>query len=363
MSRDDEPPGGSTGRGEAQARADRIRAFREELAHLERGHVLVLPPEERRRLDAHHDRILQGLARRYDIDISDTQRQMSWGMRIVSFLGAVALCAAVYFFFYRFWGLLSTPTQLGLLVAAPLLALLATEFAARREKTLYFASLAALVALACFVLNISLLGSVFNIRPTQNALLPWAAFAFILAYTYHLRLLLAGGILCFLGYMSATVGTWKGLYWDDFGERPENFILPGLLLFALPFVATHRRRDDFPVIYRFLGLLAVFLPVLILANWGEGSYFLLPDERIEHIYQIVGFIAAGAGIWIGIKRRWPEVTYLGSAFFVVLLLIKFFDWWWDWLPKYLFFLIVGLVAIGFLVLFKKLRALSSRAAA
>ena len=275
----------------------------------------------------------------------------------------MALCAAVYFFFYRFWGQLSTTAQVGLLVAAPPLAVLVTAFAARREKTLYFASLAALVAFACFVLNLSILGMIFNIRPTQNALIPWAAFAFVLAYTYRLRLTLAAGILSALGYVSSTIGTWRGLYWDDFGERPENFILPGMMLFALPLVAVHWRRDDFPAIYRLLGLLAVFLPVLVLANWGDGSYLLLSSLNVERIYQIVGFLAAGAAIWVGIRRHWPEVTYLGSTFFVVLLLFKFFDWWWDWLPRYLFFLIVGLVAIGFLVLFKKLRALSSRSAA
>jgi uncharacterized membrane protein len=358
MVRDGEPPGRSPSRADAQARADRIRAFKEELIHLERGHVLILPPEERLRLDAHHDRILQGLARQFDVDTTDAQKQMSWGMRIASFLGALAFCAAAFFFCYRFWGLLSTPAQVGLLSAAPLLALGAAEYASRKERTLYFAGIVLLVALACFVLNLIMLGAIFNVKPTHNALLPWAAFAFVVAYTYGLRLLLAGGILCLLAYMSATLGTWRGLYWISFGMRPENFILPGLLLFAVPLAARHRGNDDFPAIYRLFGLLAVFLPILVLANFGEASYLLLPDVTIERSYQVLGFILAGLAIWAGIHRRWREVTNLGCTLFVILLYTKFFDWWWVWMPKYLFFLILGLIAIGLLVLLRKLRVVT-----
>jgi hypothetical protein len=40
---------------------------------------------------------------------------------------------------------------------------------------------------------------------------------------------------------------------------------------------------------------------------------------------------------------------------VIDLYTKFYDWWWDWMPKYLFFLTLGLVAILLLLLFKRLR--------
>jgi hypothetical protein len=32
-----------------------------------------------------------------------------------------------------------------------------------------------------------------------------------------------------------------------------------------------------------------------------------------------------------------------------------FDWWWELMPKYLFFLVMGLSAILFLFIFKRLR--------
>jgi uncharacterized membrane protein len=343
-------------RAEAQRRADRIRVFREELARLEREGVLALPEAERARLRSHHDALLGRLAADFDVDLSDTQRQMSWGMRIASLLGAIALCSAVYFLFFRIWGLLSTPAQVAVLLAAPLAALAVTEIAARREPTLYFATLAALVACGCFVLDLSVLGMIFNIRPTQNAFLAWGAFALALAYAYGLRLILVAGIVSLAGYLSATVGTWSGCYWLSLGERPENFLLGGLLLFAAPAAVPHRRCHDFPPLYRLFGLLSVFIPVLVLSSWGGGSYLLFSDSAVEALYQVAGFAAAGGAIALGIRRGWNEVTNTGSTFFVIFLYTKFFDWWWEWMPKYLFFLVLALASVLVLLVLRRLRA-------
>jgi uncharacterized membrane protein len=45
----------------------------------------------------------------------------------------------------------------------------------------------------------------------------------------------------------------------------------------------------------------------------------------------------------------------GTVFFVIFLYTKFFDWWWESMPKYLFFLILGLLAILFLLVIRRLR--------
>jgi len=338
----------------AQARADRIRAFRDELSTLEREGVVRLPADLRQEAQSYHDRLLHRLAEDYDIDASSGQKRLSWGMRLASFFGALALSVAVFFFFYRFWGDLSTAVQVSLLVTAPLLVTFGVEMAARRERTRYFASLTALVAFACFVLNLSVLGKIFTITPTQNAFLAWGAFALLLAYGYDLKLMLVAGLTCVMGYLAATVGTWSGIYWLSFGERPENFILAGALIFAAGLV----RRNSYPAfsaIYRVYGLLAVFISILILSNWGRISYLPLSSETIEHLYQSAGFVLAGLTIWAGIRQRWTGMVNLGSTFFVLYLYTKLFDWWWDWLPKYIFFLALGLVAIGLLLVLRQLR--------
>src|SRR5437899_2788400 len=333
---------------QAQKRADLIRAFRDELRNLEADRILVLPDEQRARLTRYHDETLRGLARDFDVDTTDAQKQMSWGMRIASFLGALALCAAVVLFFYRFWGLLSTPVQVAILLAAPIVAVLGTDLAARLDRTLHFAGILGLIAFGCFVLDLSVLGTIFNITPSPKAFLPWAALGFLLAYAYGPRILLAAGILSLAGYLSAVTGTWGGVYWLSFGERPENFFVAGAVLLAIPLIP-HRTLHDFPPIYRIFGLLGFFLPILVLANWGEISYLRLPNARVQALYQIAGFLVSGAAIAFGIRRRFREVTNLGCTFFVIYLYTKFFDWWWDWMPKYLFFLILASVALGLLL--------------
>jgi protein-S-isoprenylcysteine O-methyltransferase Ste14 len=55
-------------------------------------------------------------------------------------------------------------------------------------------------------------------------------------------------------------------------------------------------------------------------------------------------------------RGWHEVALVGVLFFLIALCMKFVDWWWDWMPKYLFFLIVGLTALALLWAFRRLRA-------
>ena len=353
-----EPVAGTAGsKGEAQRRADRIAAFRAELASLEREGVLALPEEQRNRVAAHHEALLRDLAERFDVDVSEGEKQLSWGMRIASFLGALALAASAFFFIRRFWGLLDTPVQVAILAAAPALALLGADFAARRERSGYFAGLVGLVASTCFVLNVALLGEIFNVTPSDGAFLAWGAFGLILAYAYVLRLLLAAGLLSLVVWLSSWMITWTGADWTASWERPETFLPAGLLLFATPLLVPHRRRADFAPVYRALGVAVFLFPVLVLANWGEGSFWRAGEgDTIEIAYQILGFAASAAAIWIGIRRGWREVVHTGSVFFVAFLWAKFLDWWWDWMPRYLFFLIVGLTAAAALVALKKARS-------
>lgn len=357
MKNDHDDPESPLDRVQAQRRVDQIQAFRDELARLDQDAVLILSEDQRQRLRAHHDHLIQDFARQFDVDTSVSQKQLSWGMRIASFLGALALAASVFFFFYRIWGVIPTPVQVIILVSAPILTALLTEFAAKREIVPYFTTLIGLIAFACFVLNLSLLGDLFNLTPTQHALLVWGAFAFVLAYNHGLRLLLVAGILCLIGFLSATVGASRGIYWLSFWARPENFLPAGLLLFAFPSMVAHPKHPDFRVYYRVFGLLTMLIAILTLSHWGNGSYLMLPEDLIEAAYQLLGFSLSGVAIWLGIRQHWPGVTHLGTTFFVIQLYTKFFEWWWEWMPKYIFFLLLGLIAVGLLFGIQRLRTL------
>ncbi len=345
----------SYSRSAAQQRADDIQTFRRELALLEAEAVLTLTQGQQQTLAAHHDHLLADLAQSFDIDQDSRARQLSWSMRIASFLGALALAASVFFLFYQFWGRLNEAAQVAILVGTSLASFGATAWIQGRDGTGYFTKLAAMVAFACFVLNLSMLGQIFNIAPSDKALLPWAALALLLAYACDLRLLLAAGLLCIIGFTAARVGTWSGMYWLDVGERPENFFPLALLLFFLPQHLPHRQREDFPAVYRIYGLLSVLLPVLVLSNWGQSSYLPWNPALIKGFYQVAGFALSAGAVWLGVKKQWPETVNTGVSFFVIFLYTKFFDWWWDLMPKYLFFLILGLTALLFLLVMKRLR--------
>lgn len=342
-------------RTDAQRRVDDIRTFREELARVESEGALQLDDGQRAALHAHHEALLARLQSSFDVDRSARARQLSLGMRVASFLGALALAASVFFLFYNFWGHFSTTVQVGTLVAFALGSLALAVVVAGRDATGYFTKLAALVAFACFVLDIAMLGAIFDITPSDKALLPWAAYALVLAYAYDLRLLQVTGILALMAFIAARTATAGGMYWLDFGERPENFMPAALAIFLVPAVVDQSRFSGFAATYRVFGMLGLFLPMLVLANWGTLSVFAWDAEMVQGLYQVLGFAGTAAFIWLGARRDWKEVTNTGVVLFVIFLYTKLFDWWWDWMPKYIFFLLLGLAAVLLLLVFKRLR--------
>ena len=95
--------------------------------------------------------------------------------------------------------------------------------------------------------------------------------------------------------------------------------------------------------------------MLILSHWGQASHLDLNHDLIEGGYQVAGFVAATLVIWLGARRGWPETVNTGIVFFVIFLYTKFYQWWWEFMPKYLFFLMVGLTAVLILLILKRLR--------
>jgi len=186
--------------------------------------------------------------------------------------------------------------------------------------------------------------------------LVWGLFGLTLAYSYGHRLLLWFGLLGLAGFANASMIGWTGVLWSACFLRPENYLAAGLVIFALSVLLPHRDHPQFPTIYRLFGLLYFLIPVFVLANWGGSSYLALNPETIEIGYQILGFGVCAAAIWIGIAHGWRETVNIGTTFFVVFLYGKYIDWWWQWMPKYVFFFVVGLTALGVLILLRRYRS-------
>jgi serine/threonine protein kinase len=352
------PVGGSFGDAliAAQQRADRIAAFRAEISELKRAGLLQISEEDLRAVDGHHDRVLSNLVQCFNVDVSERGKQLSLGMRAVSFLGAFALAASVYYFFYQTWGIISTPLQIVILGGAPVATLFLTAVLARRERSGYFTLMSGMMAFACLVVNTSLLESTFNLALSPLSVLTWGVFAVILAYGYRLRLLLVVGLVMLSAFLAAILLHWTGGYWPNCLMRPEGFFPGGLVILAMA-LSTHRRQyTGFGSVYSVLGIVFLVAPTVLLGMFGSLSYFAINERSIEITYQLLGFTMSAAAIWLGIAQRWKEVVYTGTLFFVALLFLEFVNWWWAWMPKYLFFLIVALTSVAVVIGLKRLRS-------
>jgi hypothetical protein len=115
-----------------QRRVDRIRAFR---AELERSGVVRLSREHAGAVERTHAAILASLTHQYDVDVTDSARQISLGMRIAALSGSLAFGAAIVLFAYGIWGLLDPASRVVMLTAGPLAALGLTALAARLDRT------------------------------------------------------------------------------------------------------------------------------------------------------------------------------------------------------------------------------------
>lgn len=347
----------------AQRRADRIRAFRAELAELRREGVLDPGQEALEDVDRYHERVLRELAERFDVEGTDRGRFLSLGMRAFSTVAALALAASVYYFFYQIWGRITTATQIGILVAVPLLALVATDRIAARERRRYFTTIAALVAFTCFVNGTALVARTFNAPLRAVVLVSWGALALVLAYGYTLRLALVAGLVL---AAAAPLGVFLdafGTPWDEgIFLRQEGLIVPGILLFFLADRVRHGRDAGFAVIYRSVGMTLMFLPVLLLASHAQDSCLPFGSETIVSLYQALGLCGSFAIIALGVRRRHRHVVYGGTLAFASLLLSAMFHWWWDWMPRYLFFFLVAASAVAILLVLRRLHASISTAA-
>ena len=74
-------------------------------------------------------------------------------------------------------------------------------------------------------------------------------------------------------------------------------------------------------------------------------------------------MVAGLVIAWGVRDRHAELANGGMIFLTVLCLVKAVDWWWDWMPKWLFFLVLAAFAIGVMVALKRVRTVMAGRAA
>lgn len=339
----------------AQQRADRIAAFRAELAALESGGVAVLDPELGRRIRAHHDATLAALTAQGEIDLTRGEARLSTGMRIASVLGAAALSAAWGFFVTAMWSDLGRPGRLALVTLPPLLLAFGTAWAARRERSGYVASIVATVAIIALGVNLTALGALYDLADSRTWLLVVGSFALALAYGYGLLLPLLIGILAVGGWLWSLVAIPQGIWWDGAFARYEPMALLGAAAIVMPMVV-RRGPPSFGTAWRSCGAVALMFALLILGEERSMTMFQVASPKLVlGVYQALGGIAFVTLVWQGLRRDQVELVRIGTTGLSLLLFLRAKDWFWELLPKWLFFLLIGAIAFGALLLLRRLK--------
>lgn len=341
-------------RASAQRRVNRVRAFRAELDELIATGVVSLSAAQRQAIDAHQDAVLRQLAAAHDVDRSDTSGQLSRGMRVVSFFGALALTAAIYSLVSRFWGRLDLPVQATLLCAFPLVALVGVELAAQRERTLYFASIFALAAFGTYWLAAIELSALLNVPVTPLVVWGGAVFGIALALPYGLRVILGGGLVAFVVALAGSTFQFAGIPWT---ATFEFFEIITAIALALPLLArpVQRVAPALAAVIRLVGFGIGFAGLFFLSMSSRASLLPISGRLTEFIYQAIMFLVCVVTLAVSIRRQWLETVYLTTAALAVFLFGRYVDWFWDAIPRYLFFLLLAGIAFAWLIALRRLR--------
>jgi hypothetical protein len=350
---------------DAQRRVQRIRAFRAELESLTAAGVTTLNDEQRARITQYHDTLLRRLAAEYDIDTSDRAGQLSRGIRITAFVAAIALAAAIYSLVERFWGRLELPLQATLLCAFPLAALVGVELSAQRERTLYVASIFALVAFGTYWLAVFELGELLNLPVTTPALWGGALFGVALALPYGFRVIYGGALVALLVALAGSVFQALGTPWTVVPEFPEIITAAAFMLFvisrvlwaSMPTLPPYVRATivSLDAVTRLVSLGVVFLGLLFLSLAGPASLLPVSSQVSVLIYQAIMLVVATAVLVAATRRQWHETVYLAAVALTVFLFTRFVDWFWEVIPRFAFFLLLAIVAFAWLFVLRRMR--------
>jgi hypothetical protein len=98
-----------------------------------------------------------------------------------------------------------------------------------------------------------------------------------------------------------------------------------------------------------------FLGLLLLSSAGSASLLPTPARVTELIYQGVILLATLLALIIGIRRHWRETVHIAAGALTIFLFGRFVDWFWDAVPRFVFFLLLAAIAIAWLLALRRIR--------
>ncbi len=345
-----------------RARARQILAFREEVTALEAEGVVAHDADVLATVRTHHDALLASISAREEVDLTRDEARLSTGMRIATVLGAAALSAAWGFFVVSAWDDLGRAARLALVIIPPILLAFGTAIAARREPSGYVANIVGTVAVIALGVNLAAIGVLYDLPDSRQLFFAVGLFAMLLAYGYGLAMPLLIGIAGLGGWLWSLAAIPQGRWWDGVFGQLEFLALLGISAMLLPAI-TRKGPPSFTMVWRAVGAAGLVFALLFLGLTADASFFDgATNDLVEGIYQLLGAVVFTVMVWQGLARDRTELVRAGTIGLALLLMFRMVDWFWDWIPKWLFFLVVGGIAFGALLLLRRLRS-SARAAA
>ncbi len=175
-------------------------------------------------------------------------------------------------------------------------------------------------------------------------------------YPYHL----IGSFLVLMVCYLLSFKWFGGEFGRYFGENSDllftsqfwTIYLIATAISALALAYHFMRRDkksalEFYEIF-LLGLLLVFSPVVVLLT--KVNFWFVPV-----LFNIILFLLIVASVYVGHTKREKTLVNLGMAAFGVALISRYFEYLWDVLNGYLFFIIGGVLLIALSILLEKKR--------
>jgi uncharacterized membrane protein len=334
------------------------------------------------------------------------ERKLGRGVTILINLGAIALAAGLLIFFASNWIEFGRAAKIGSLLVLTA-SFYVAGFELTRESRGGFPKLGvALIFLGCvmFGTDIVLLALIYDLTAEHawSLLVQWVAWLSI-AYVVRSRLVLFLALIGIVAWFGAEVGYCWGGYWLYLG-RPFHFIGVGACLLAVGGLHAWRGRREFAAAWALVGLLLVYLSTLVLSifdlqknvrldtstassivwllliapyvlavlalavihlRWKRTALTDLPvllvlfllvvmtlasGIAITHQSRELWFILlltvlTSAGVYLGIAWESPVFLNTSLVFFAVNLYTRFYEYFWDAMPKSLFFILGGAALI------------------
>lgn len=338
-----------------QERVRRIHQFRAEVAALEASGVVASDDPTIARVRAHHDTLLDAMRRDETLDLTREEARLSAGMRVATLFGAAALAIAWAMFVAEAWDHLGRTAKLALVWLPPFALVPAVAIAARRDRSGYVANIVAVVASIALAVACP---ATLNLYQQPDARWPFllvGVFSLILAMRWRLLLPLVIAIGALGAWCWSLEGVPTNRPLSQSFDHGEPALVAGLLAIGVSGLAA-AGPAAFRMAWRLAGTATVIVTLLVLGVAHESSGLGL-GRASEGVYQVVGFLALVGMTWWGLRRDDPVFARLGAIGLILFLVFRLIDWFWQVIPDWLVFLLMGFLALAVLLVLRRLRLL------